>query len=168
MAQIGAASKRGGKARSLVPYPRSDPLKPASQHACQVCPKKFPTPRDLRRHEINHFRLFACNKCPAKWPSRKDLDRHISSRHQRKIRYHCTISECKESIFYMHVVDRGRRGFKRKDNWQRHMRVGHGMGEKELADIEKAGIPMANKVGTGWVEVSRPSANGQYLEEVCN
>ena len=54
----------------------------------------------------------------------------------------------------MHVTDRGRRGFQRKDNWKRHMRTGHGVSEKDLVDMVKAGIPTAKKTDTGWIEDS--------------
>jgi hypothetical protein len=66
----------------------------------------------------------------------------------------------------MHVTDR-RRGFQRKDNWQRHMRAEHGVSEKELEDIEKAGIPTARKIGTGWVEVPETIGKGKLLEEAA-
>lgn len=119
------------------------------------------------RHETNHTKIFECSKCPTNCASKKDLDRHIASRHHRQIRYHCNIKECKESIFNMHVTERGRRGFQRKDNWQRHMKTKHGVSGNELSVIDKEGIPTAKKIGAGWVADSGENGKGKVLGETA-
>jgi hypothetical protein len=43
------------------------------------------------------------------------------------------------------------------------MKIEHGKNEKELGDIEKAGIPTAKLNGAVWVEVSEINTKGKHI-----
>ena len=103
---------------------RSPPQKPQPTHQCPTCTKSFLHRHDLNKHVKTHNRSFLCAIVDCKshgFYRQQDLDRHTASCHRDAPRTtltksYCTVLTCEYAT----------KGFARKDNWLRHMRLRHG------------------------------------------
>lgn len=76
------------------------------------------------KHKKSHEHPEHCSMCGRGFENNKDVRRHIKDKHQSTKDFHCLVTGCK----YAHG---GRRdGFARKENWKRHLRNQHGMGDE--------------------------------------
>ncbi|KAI1245221.1 hypothetical protein MGN70_012111 [Eutypa lata] len=84
---------------------------------CSVasCDKTFTTKSGLTAHSKRHDKPFICDECPDRFGSKKELDRHQSSKHSLERPFVCSWPQC----------ERSRRGWPRKDNYDRHVRDVH-------------------------------------------
>ncbi|KAL2064040.1 hypothetical protein VTL71DRAFT_4534 [Oculimacula yallundae] len=115
------------------------------------CMKKFSRQCDLRQHQKNHTRPFHCPSCASRFPSPKDLDRHENAVHNKTLRYCCPYN-CQYS--FLSEIGRDLvTGFPRKDSWLKHLRERHSTSKDEVKAFQKAGIPIARNEGDGWVLV---------------
>ena len=77
------------------------PKKRKKSYACKICPKEFPTHREMHYHKSRHGFNFLCKFCKFKSNNENYFINHIDSSHDKKqiISYHCKICnvECETS-----------------------------------------------------------------------
>jgi hypothetical protein len=109
-----------------------------------VLPLPYPIPlylRTLSRHQKNHTKPSQCPQCSKRFPSPKDLDRHNNSVHNNTIKYFCPYDYCRDAL-KPEMEDWVQWGFRRKDHWLKHLRAEHSAGRKEVKYLQEKGIPM--------------------------
>jgi hypothetical protein len=94
------------------------------------------------RHQKNHSRPSKCTQCSKRFPSPKDLDRHNNSVHNNTIKYFCPHDYCRDAL-KPEMEDWVQWGFRRKDHWLKHLRTEHQAGREEVMGFQENGIPMA-------------------------
>ncbi|CAG8977504.1 hypothetical protein HYALB_00009338 [Hymenoscyphus albidus] len=116
------------------------------------CMKTFSRQCDLRRHHKNHTRPAQCQKCTKRFPSPKDLERHNNSVHDHAIKYFCTQDWCRDSAQLEGPDSQAwfDSGFSRKDHWQKHMKDDHNASRDFMRDLWKNGTLIARQVDGKW------------------
>ena len=68
---------------------------------CSLCPLRFYTDCDRRRHIATHVRerVFGCDKCTFSSHDRTCLTGHVRTQHERSIKFECTFPSCNYSTF---------------------------------------------------------------------
>ncbi|KAH8590041.1 hypothetical protein B0O99DRAFT_635499 [Bisporella sp. PMI_857] len=120
------------------------------ERGLKSCKKTFSRQCDFRQHQKNHTRPAHCPKCAARFPSLKDLERHDNTVHNNTLKYFCPHTWCRASIklernFWFWW------GFRRKDHWLKHMRDEHNTKKDEVKQLQELGIPMARLNEGIWV-----------------
>ncbi|KAH6712031.1 hypothetical protein BKA61DRAFT_78302 [Leptodontidium sp. MPI-SDFR-AT-0119] len=128
------------------------------ERGLKSCKKQFSRQCDLRQHQKNHIRPSHCPKCAARFPSPKDLERHDNTVHNNTLKYFCPYEWCRDSI-KLELEGWFVWGFRRKDHWLKHLRDEHSTSKDEVKALQKAGIPMARLEEGVWVDVL-PKATG--------
>ena len=84
---------------------------------CKKCKKEFNTPSSLKKHEYVHLdKPFKCRHCEKRYPFKSQLSSHEIT-HTNQQDYKCSITRCNKT-------------FKRKNEYDMHMRVHDGIEHK--------------------------------------
>lgn len=146
-----AAMKGGGKpARRLLAGSAT-----FGKAAFNSSPIIFLQRSQTRRHQKNHTRPSRCQQCTKRFPSPKDLERHNNSVHDHTIKFFCTHDWCRASIklYGPDSQEWFNSGFSRKDHWQKHMRKDHWASRDFMKDLWKNGTLIARKADGRWIPV---------------
>ena len=88
-----------------------------SKLSCKKCKKQFNTPSSLKKHEYIHLdKPFKCSLCDKRYPFKSQLSSHEIT-HTNQQDYKCNITRCNKT-------------FKRKNEYDMHMRVHDGIEHK--------------------------------------
>ncbi|OBT94046.1 hypothetical protein VE01_07077 [Pseudogymnoascus verrucosus] len=88
------------------------------------CQRTFTQRHIYNKHKKSHEHPEHCSMCGRGFETNKDVRRHIKDKHQSTKDFHCLVTGCK-------YAQGGKRdGFARKENWKRHLRNQHGMGDE--------------------------------------
>ncbi|PVH81221.1 hypothetical protein DL98DRAFT_514856 [Cadophora sp. DSE1049] len=135
------------------------------ERGSKPCKKTFSRQCDLRQHEKNHIRPSHCLKCTSRFPSPKDLERHENTVHNTTLKYFCPYAGCQESI-HLESEYWSTWGFGRKDHWLKHLRTEHSTSKDEVKAVQKAGIPIARLEEGTWIAVRpKPVTVGDGMAE---
>ncbi|KAF8855525.1 hypothetical protein BDZ45DRAFT_502834 [Acephala macrosclerotiorum] len=98
-------------------YLRTPPSIPCSFPGCN---RLFSLQHELNRHLKSHTRPSQCPHCGRGFETSKDVKRHVNDVHETTKRFFCSVSDCR----FSRTAGEGS-GFKRKENWKRHVRSKH-------------------------------------------
>lgn len=105
-------------------------IKHKKEFPCQLCSKKFKTPKDLRRHmDLKHVvtQRYDCTECEKYFLIKGDLEFHITHEHANNVQYLITevneeTANSNEKRFVCHICHTT---FKQKPSLNRHVRTIH-------------------------------------------
>jgi len=105
-----------------------------SAFQCGECPKRFTNRFELNHHSREHQRTHICSSCSRAFTLKKDLTRHTESCQKRDPAFFCEHRDCGRSI----------KGFQRRDNLRRHMRIQHQRDEVRQRGIVENGYSVVH------------------------
>lgn len=93
------------------------------------CNQTFDQPHKLKHHQRYHSKDHKCPYpgCGKGFGTKTHLQRHINDRHEKKKKFHCSVTGCDYSRA-------GGKAFPRKDNWKRHMIKIHNIEQQSLPE----------------------------------
>ncbi|KAL6893245.1 hypothetical protein GGI43DRAFT_174610 [Trichoderma evansii] len=93
------------------------------------CNQTFDQPHKLKHHQRYHSKDHKCPYpgCGKGFGTKTHLQRHINDRHEKKKKFHCSVTGCDYSRA-------GGKAFPRKDNWKRHMIKIHNIEQQALPE----------------------------------
>ncbi|PON21463.1 hypothetical protein TGAM01_v209626 [Trichoderma gamsii] len=93
------------------------------------CNQTFDQPHKLKHHQRYHSKDHKCPYpgCGKGFGTKTHLQRHINDRHEKKKKFHCSVTGCDYSRA-------GGKAFPRKDNWKRHMMKIHNIEQQSLPE----------------------------------
>ncbi|KAL6797719.1 hypothetical protein GGI42DRAFT_83266 [Trichoderma sp. SZMC 28013] len=93
------------------------------------CNQSFDQPHKLKHHQRYHSKDHKCPYpgCGKGFGTKTHLQRHINDRHEKKKKFHCSVTGCDYSRA-------GGKAFPRKDNWKRHMIKIHNIEQQQLPE----------------------------------
>ncbi|KAM0258185.1 hypothetical protein ACHAQJ_003953 [Trichoderma viride] len=93
------------------------------------CNQSFDQPHKLKHHQRYHSKDHKCPYagCGKGFGTKTHLQRHINDRHEKKKKFHCSVTGCDYSRA-------GGKAFPRKDNWKRHMIKIHNIEQQLLPE----------------------------------
>ncbi|KJZ75775.1 hypothetical protein HIM_04932 [Hirsutella minnesotensis 3608] len=115
---------------SVSPQSMASTVRPGVFHCDEPgCQQVFDQPHKLKHHQRYHSKDHKCPyaNCGKGFGTKTHLQRHINDRHEKKKKFHCSVSGCDYSRA-------GGKAFPRKDNWKRHMTKIHNMDQANLPE----------------------------------